>query len=137
MKKEKRFFATFLTCLMAIVSFSISSCGTNSSSLPNQIDLSIGHDWKSDISIGIESSKSLDEVENNCQKYINGFNSISGDNDFVKYQSLTKNSEDSYSLSAKLRRIDKIKGVGEFDVSSLSNFVFQLSSNSPFGLAIT
>ena len=122
MKKGKEFFTTFLTCLMAIVSFSISSCGTNSSSLPNQMDLYIGHDWKSDISIGIESNKTFNEVEDNCQKYINGFNSISGDNDFVKYQSLTKNSEDSYSLSAKLRRIDKIKGVGEFDISSLSNF---------------
>ena len=85
------------------------------------MDLSIGHDWKSDISIGIESNKTFDEVEDNCQKYIDGFNSISGDNDFVKYQSLTKNSGDSYSLSAKLRRIDKIKGVGEFDISSLSN----------------
>lgn len=61
MKKGKEFFTTFLTCLVAIVSFSISSCGTNLSSLPNQMDLSIGHDWKSDISIGIESNKTFDK----------------------------------------------------------------------------
>lgn len=122
MAKKKRLHSFLVIFLASVSSFSISSCSEAAVANKNELSLLLNYDWKGSVSLGIESDKDINELEEISKKYIDGFNSISGDNDFVTYKSLTKNNEDVYSLNASLRRIDKIKGTGDFDVSSLSNF---------------
>lgn len=123
MNKEKRLTNYISLGLLTLASFSMYSCSHSAaSSNLNELNLTLNYDWKGSVSIGLKSSKDITSLEETSKKYIDGFNSISGDNDFVKLTSISKNNEDVYSLNADLRRIDKIKGTGDFDVSSLSNF---------------
>lgn len=122
MVKKKGLHSFLVIFLASVSSFSISSCSDVAVANKNELNLSLNYDWKGSASVGIESDKDINELEETSKKYIDGFNSISGDNDFVTYRSLTKNNEGVYSLNTSLRRIDKVKGTGDFDVSSLSNF---------------
>lgn len=130
MKRNGKITAS-LICLLSIFVFSLSSCSNASPSKEKEMNIAFRHDWKSNINLSYRSTNEIQNEKNLCKKYLAGINSVSGDDDFVTFNSLNRKIIDEstklseYTLNVNTRRVDKIKGVGEFDVSSFSNFAIE------------
>ncbi|MFR3550660.1 MAG: hypothetical protein ACLTTW_10715 [Coprobacter sp.] len=61
-------------------------------------------------------------MKTSVENYIFGYNLISGDDDVIVLKNIEKKAEE-YVVSVKLRRIDKVKGPGDFDFAVLSDFL--------------
>ncbi|MFR1983847.1 MAG: hypothetical protein ACLS4Z_09175 [Christensenellaceae bacterium] len=83
--------------------------------------INFSYDMKSDVAVNIKSDLSYEEVKTSVENYIVGYNLISGDDDVIVLKNIEKKAEE-YVVSVKLRRIDKVKGPGDFDFAALSDF---------------
>lgn len=68
--------------------------------------------------LNVQSEKSHNDFAADLRRIIKGHNDNSGDDDFVKIQSI-QSVESGYVVTLKLRRIDKVKAQGDFDWKSL------------------
>ena len=83
--------------------------------------INFSYDMKSDVAVNIKSDLSYEEVKTSVENYIVGYNLISGDDDVIVLKNIEKKAKE-YVVSVKLRRIDKVKGPGDFDFAALSDF---------------
>lgn len=118
-KKLKIFFALICTLLCA---FCFSGSSANGS-------VNFGYDMKSSVEIKINSELSLDQIKASVEAYADGYNLLSGDDDIVTVKNIEP-TDGGYIITVKLRRIDKVKGMGDFDFASLSDFLAEGSERS-------
>lgn len=118
-KKLKIFFALICTLLCA---FCFSGSSANGS-------VNFGYDMKSSVEIKINSELSLDQIKASVESYADGYNLLSGDDDIVTVKNIQP-TDGGYIITVKLRRIDKVKGMGDFDFAALSDFLAEGSERS-------
>lgn len=120
-KNQKLKFVFVLICAVICV-FCFSGSAANGS-------INFGYDMKSNVEIKIDSDLSLEQIKASVTAYADGYNLLSGDDDIVTIKNI-ESTVGGYIITAKLRRIDKVKGMGDFDFSSLSDFFAEGSESS-------
>ena len=117
MKRNGKITAS-LICSLSIFVFSLSSCSKANPSKEKEMNIAFHYDWKSNINLSYISNNEVQDEKNLCKKYLAGINSVSGDDDYVTFNSLNRKiidestSSSEYTLNVNTRRVDKIKGGG-------------------------
>lgn len=84
-------------------------------------DVSVKHDGKAEAVFQVKSTLEKDEFTRLMQEKIDGMNVVSGTSDMITVRSVTSTDE-GFSVNIKLRRLDKIKAQGEFDLAKFSDY---------------
>ena len=109
-KRILKIFALVFACILMIFTFGGASA-----------EVKFNYGFKSKVKVTLENSLTETEFKNQCQKFVDGYNIVSGDNDIVQIQSI-RSIDGGYELCLKLRRIDKVKGMGDFDYAEFAKF---------------
>lgn len=116
MKKMK--FVKFIISVMLIavtaflLSFNVFTVKTN-----------VGYNGKGSCEVIVESDKSEVDFRKYVSNIVTEYNLISGDDDFWKVKSVEKTDADNeYRVEVEFRRVDKLKGPGDFYLQDLSSF---------------
>lgn len=117
MKRKLKIFAVLF---FAVVSY-LCLCGFTVTGGVN-----FSYDMKSDVEVNIKSDLSYEAMKTSVENYITGYNLLSGDDDIVTLRNVQKK-DGEYVVSVKLRRIDKVKGMGDFDFAECSDFFVENS----------
>lgn len=113
MRKIGRFWTCWI--ILAVIVSTVFMCGYSA-----QVEL--GHDWKGKITLELVSESSDSDFRKSLDSIVAGYNEDSGDNDMVNVQTVEP-IEKGYRVTVTFRRIDKIKGMGDFEITEAKLFV--------------
>ena len=114
----KKTIKTYMIVLLAVITI-LFCCGAQSN-----VSVNFTFDMKSSVVLTVESNLSESDFSTAIKKNIDGINLVSGDDDILKLGKITKIAN-GYEVSIKLRRIDKVKAIGEFDYADLNKFLIE------------
>ena len=114
----KKTIKTYMIVLLAVITI-LFCCGAQSN-----VSVNFSYDMKSNVVLTVESELSESDFSAAIQKNIDGINLVSGDDDILKLNKITE-TDGGYEVSVKLRRIDKVKALGEFFYSDINKFLIE------------
>lgn len=92
-------------------------------------DASVKHSGKAEAVFTVKSDAARDDFVRRVEEKVNGINIVSGASDMVTVRGITE-TDGGYEVKVQLRRLDKVKAHGEYDLAKFNDCVAEGSMSS-------